>query len=568
VASRLALGGAHSVAMRSNGTVACWGLNSSAQCTPPANVGSLIAIAAGTSHTVGLRSNRTVVAWGSNAFGESTVPNGVSDVRAIAAGPGQHTLALMGDGSVFGWGRNDFGQTSAVTGTEDSRLIAAGGNFSIAVTRSSADCDNNSVIDTCELLSGAAADCNGNGLIDACDISGGSVADCDGDGIPNSCEIASGQSSDLDGNSIPDNCELVVGGSGYASIQAAVNAAASGATVLVGPGTYTGSPINFGDKRIRLRSIAGPNATILDGTGLSVPILTIASSLANDSEIVGFTFRNAQRNGAGTPTQGGAMSVTGTMPFGFLRLTISSCIFENNSAGSGGAIYAFQLVGRIEGCDFRNNSAGSGGAIFAGRGIWEIRNCSINTSTANQGGGIYADSPFSGLVFATALQQNTAASGSALLWRQLADAGPMSMTASTVELNTGPDTLASAAITIEGVTPLNITGSYICLNTPRNFAGTVVIDSSSTVSGDCDGNGICDAEDIANGVLDSNGNGIPDGCEARLGDINGDGNVNGQDLTLLLSQWGTTNPAADLNHDGIVSSADITVLLTNWGSNP
>jgi hypothetical protein len=40
--------------------------------------------------------------------------------------------------------------------------------------------------------------------------------------------------------------------------------------------------------------------------------------------------------------------------------------------------------------------------------------------------------------------------------------------------------------------------------------------------------------------------------------------VNGQDLGVLLSNWG--NPGTgDLNGDGSVNGQDLGVLLSNWG---
>jgi len=48
------------------------------------------------------------------------------------------------------------------------------------------------------------------------------------------------------------------------------------------------------------------------------------------------------------------------------------------------------------------------------------------------------------------------------------------------------------------------------------------------------------------------------------GDINGDGIVDGSDLGLLLSLWGTDSPQADLNGDGIVDLSDLNILLSNW----
>lgn len=47
-------------------------------------------------------------------------------------------------------------------------------------------------------------------------------------------------------------------------------------------------------------------------------------------------------------------------------------------------------------------------------------------------------------------------------------------------------------------------------------------------------------------------------------DIDGDGDVDGADLGLLLGQWGTSDPAADINNDGTVDGADLGLLLGAW----
>jgi hypothetical protein len=66
--------------------------------------------------------------------------------------------------------------------------------------------------------------------------------------------------------------------------------------------------------------------------------------------------------------------------------------------------------------------------------------------------------------------------------------------------------------------------------------------------------------------VDGNGNGTADACEAtRPEDLNNDGVVNGSDLAILLSAWGTSNPAADVNDDGTVNGADLALLLSAWG---
>ncbi len=50
-----------------------------------------------------------------------------------------------------------------------------------------------------------------------------------------------------------------------------------------------------------------------------------------------------------------------------------------------------------------------------------------------------------------------------------------------------------------------------------------------------------------------------------FGDLNGDGVVDGADLGLLLSAWGSGGSDADLNEDGVVDGADLGLLLSAWG---
>ena len=52
-----------------------------------------------------------------------------------------------------------------------------------------------------------------------------------------------------------------------------------------------------------------------------------------------------------------------------------------------------------------------------------------------------------------------------------------------------------------------------------------------------------------------------------LGDLDGNGIVDGADLGLLLGQWGTDG-TADFNDDGTVDGADLGLLLGAWGPCP
>jgi hypothetical protein len=49
------------------------------------------------------------------------------------------------------------------------------------------------------------------------------------------------------------------------------------------------------------------------------------------------------------------------------------------------------------------------------------------------------------------------------------------------------------------------------------------------------------------------------------GDLNGDGHVTITDLSMLLTNYGTSNSVADINGDGLVNILDLSILLSNYG---
>ena len=83
---------------------------------------------------------------------------------------------------------------------------------------------------------------------------------------------------------------------------------------------------------------------------------------------------------------------------------------------------------------------------------------------------------------------------------------------------------------------------------------------------DCNGNGVLDICDIADGTSeDENGNGVPDECECPA-DFDDDGDVDTADLLFLLGAWGT--PDGDVDGDGDTDTADLLALLGAWGDCP
>ncbi len=131
-ATAVAAGYAYSVALRADGSVWAWGVNDSGQLgdagrsgdqsAVPVRAGVLsgvVAVSAGGAHVLALMSDGTVWAWGANGQGQL----GLGHTRAVSTPtqvPGQtgitmvragyaHSLALKTDGSVWAWGDNSTG---------------------------------------------------------------------------------------------------------------------------------------------------------------------------------------------------------------------------------------------------------------------------------------------------------------------------------------------------------------------------------------------------------------------------------------------------------------------------
>jgi len=153
----IAAGGNNSIALKADGSVWTWGRNdygqvgnggSANQPTPikiiDVNSG-VIGISAGSNHSLALKSDGTVLAWGLNSSGQlgdnSTTNRNIpvqvfglgtnSGVTMVKAG-GSHSLAVRSDGSVLAWGLNTNGQVGDNSATTMRIIPVTVANIGVA----------------------------------------------------------------------------------------------------------------------------------------------------------------------------------------------------------------------------------------------------------------------------------------------------------------------------------------------------------------------------------------------------------------------------------------------------
>ncbi|MFZ9916226.1 MAG: hypothetical protein ACO3IB_12965, partial [Phycisphaerales bacterium] len=463
------------------------------------------------------------------------------------------------------------------------------------------DCDASGVPDSCDIATGAAGDCNENGVPDSCDIAAGlsqdidangvpdecktdcdgdglpdaCEADCDGDGIPDSIEISLNAALDADGDMTLDACQLDCDGDGVAdAVQILSNMAldrsrdgrldacedcdGDGVSDFVElQGSKSRWVASAGDNLLRELD---PRSGVLRRTvdaGASPRDLAIGPDgrlyIAVQNEVRVFD------RVSGTSVNGWAASLAGqaravaVAPSGQMAVLLDTgAIALLNSSGG----FVQNLVGAIPGSldsrdlVFRTAPGGATEAIVTqGNGLvlrvtWPggVRSVFCDLTALNPAlRGAYAMADGSILVAASALNAvHRIASDGTHLGEWDVDNGALVNGAYAIaDAGDGRAVLVTGPNSSSTINGFRLTNGY----TERTYrvypadapqATALVIAPAS--------------------ATDANGNLFPDECELPPADLNGDGLVNGADLSILLSAWGPCPGScpADLNDDGSV----------------
>jgi hypothetical protein len=215
----------------------------------------------------------------------------------------------------------------------------------------------------------------------------------------------------------------------YAAIQAAIDAAAKGDTVLVAPDTY-GENIDFKGKSIMVTSEKGPGRTVIDGLQIGC-VVTFQSGEDADALLSGFTVTNGKSDlGCGiccinaSPTMvnniitlngpasdgGGGIYCEAAAPkirnnvitrnaadlYGggieciqASPLIAGNVIAMNTCGGSGGGIGNFDASPTVVNNLIYGNAAQNGGGIGCGKSTIQLVNNTLAGNSADSGAGLY-----------------------------------------------------------------------------------------------------------------------------------------------------------------------------------
>ncbi len=351
-----------------------------------------------------------------------------------------------------------------------------------------------------------------------------------------------------------------------------------------------------------VRGASANSTAILDGFTITAGNANGSSAQNNDRgggllmiTSSNATIRNCRVVGNRCTFGGGAGYINSSSP------SFADTSFENNLGGSFGGAFdmATNCNPSFRRCSFTGNSAARAGAVEVfGNSDPTISECIFfnNTSTGSGGGGAMFIANSSGPIIRSSTfvgnkanvtvggilsNGSTTSIANCIVW---ANSGPGgSMTAGQQVTQQGGTLTVSYSDVMggfAGATNKNVDPVFVDLSQGilRLGAGSPLIDAGnnlavlSAVTTDLDGNprfiddpNTADTGNGAAPIIDIGAYEFQT-LAMCLGDLDESGAVDGADLGLLLSAWGSDDAAADLDGSGVVDGADLGLLLGGWGA--
>jgi hypothetical protein len=288
------------------------------------------------------------------------------------------------------------------------------------------------------------------------------------------------------------------------SIQAGIDAAAAGDTILVEPGVWTGW-LNFRGKDITIESSEGPELTTIDG-GTAPSAVAIFSGETSAAVLRGFTITG---NGGGT-------------------------LYEGVTLGAG--LYILNSSPTIENCIIRDCTAMMGGGVSIWNGNPVLRNVVIRDNWASVDGcGMRIHHLSNPVLEGCELLDNGAdVYGGALAYGNDSDG---IHTGCIFDGNTAGIRGGGISKTCD-CSDARISDSTLCNNFPDHVLGS---------------------------WHDLGGNTV---CPICSNDVTADGVVDVNDILAIIAAWGGCVCVEDINGDSTVAVDDLLAVLGSYGPCP
>ena len=302
----------------------------------------------------------------------------------------------------------------------------------------------------------------------------------------------------------------------FDTIQAAIDAAISGDVVQIAAGTYQG-PVDLKGKAITVRGTADASTVmVVGGDG----VLRCTTNETQNTLIENLTISG----GSASAISGGGIRCVGSSP------NIRSCRIVANTAAQGGGVYFEGGAPTMSNCLIAANTASSGstaggGMLIAGAAA-RVTDCLVTGNQLTLSVGNTCGSAIGGGICITG-------------------SSAVTLERTTVISNQTIVSASSACCTNQGAgvyfgAPCNVTSCVIRENSNSGCGGNVsgayfavssVYMQSSRICGNT-------GTQTFGAFVNLGGNTIAATCPSCAGDLNGDNQINGADLGLLLSNWG------------------------------
>jgi hypothetical protein len=335
----------------------------------------------------------------------------------------------------------------------------------------------------------------------------------------------------------------------YPTIQAAIDVAADGDVVQIAPGSYYG-PIDTKGKAITVRGTSDASAITLSGGGSVLSCISgeTPATIIENLTITGGTGTLEYGYDSGIPfsvCRGGGVRIVGSSPVirscrvvsNAVSVTVHPSEAQYSSMGWGAGVYIAGGSPRLESCLIAGNqivASATQAASARGGGVCIVDSNAVLSDCSITGNSI--SSSANPRAYTSGAGVHASGGGSPRLERCI-----VTTNSSTTNANYSWGTCAAVGCGVAFESAGMIVDSRVSENLMSGCGGSVggveflAIGSSMSRTRVCGNSGA----QLSGAYINLGGNSVSAVCIACSGDLDGDGKIDGADLGMLLSKWGS-----------------------------